>query len=153
MFSQITQRTTPTTPPFPPRLQLSPECLYPLARQIFPLQDDFPPTSIAFIGIPFRVAPFPLFEAQAAVAESVFSNPSRFDIEEEKRLITERRETLMQEVGGDAALPKVWHKMDNGEEFRYRRELFDYAGVTDWKVEDWIVAAYNYKVILRTEWR
>ncbi|KAF8496561.1 hypothetical protein F5888DRAFT_1705206 [Russula emetica] len=64
-FSQIKSGIPPLPPPLPNELYNSTYHVFPLALHLFPLQGNFPPTSIAFPGLLYRVAPFPLFEDQA----------------------------------------------------------------------------------------
>lgn len=65
-FSQIKSGIPPLPPPLPNELYNSTYHVFPLALHLFPLQGTFPPTSIAFPGLLYRVAPFPVFEDQTA---------------------------------------------------------------------------------------
>ncbi|KAG9037815.1 hypothetical protein FRB95_004102 [Tulasnella sp. JGI-2019a] len=128
--------------------------LYPLARHVFPIQNDYPPTSIAFIGLPSRVAPFPLMEAQAAAALRVFTHPETFDINAEKEHIAERRALLEERTSGNEhGIAKLWHRLPNYDQFDYRRDLFQFAGVTRWDVKQWHIDTYMGKDVLRNEWK
>lgn len=154
MLTQIVQGSPPIGEPFPGHAYNSKWNVYPLARHIFPIQDDFPPTSIAFIGLPSRVIPFPLMEIQAATALHVFLHPESLDIESEKALVIKRRKLLEDMKGGDErAIAKQWHRLPEYEQFEYRTELLKFAGVTKWYVKPWHVEAYMAKATLRAEWR
>ncbi|KAG6885417.1 hypothetical protein C0993_001933 [Termitomyces sp. T159_Od127] len=51
----------PAVPPLPMDLYNSTYNVFPLARHMFPLTKAFPSSSLAFLGLLVRVAPFPLF--------------------------------------------------------------------------------------------
>ncbi|KAG8901901.1 hypothetical protein FRB99_005004 [Tulasnella sp. 403] len=156
-FPMMRQMKCGLPPPhkgFPPHLYNSRLHVYPLARQIFPLHTEIPPSALAFIGLPCRVVPFPLFEAQAAAALQVFAHPEKFDVEKETALVLERRRLIEEEVGADeCAVAKRWHRLPKDEQWEYRRELFEFAGITKWKVESWVIEAHNKKEFIREQWR
>ena len=66
-------------PPLPTTLHNSTYSIFPLAKHDFPLQTAFPPTSLTFLGLLIRVAPFPLVEAQAKAVLASFVNPEKLD--------------------------------------------------------------------------
>ncbi|KAL1946294.1 hypothetical protein VTO73DRAFT_15421 [Trametes versicolor] len=90
----------PSVPPLPQSLYNSTYHVFPLARHIFPLVDanTLPPSSIAFIGLPVRVAPLPLLEAQVRAVLHVFAHPESLDPTQEAIDIVARYETLLSQV-------------------------------------------------------
>ncbi|KIO21827.1 hypothetical protein M407DRAFT_28594 [Tulasnella calospora MUT 4182] len=159
----IAQPQPPTPHEFPPHLWNSGVHIYPLAQHVLPISDALPPTSVAFIGLPTHVAPFPLFEAQAAAAVRVFANPQTFRIEEEKDRIRARNKQVRDTArgaGGDElrTVGRLWHRIsdvarfESAAQFEYRDELLRFAGVTKWLTDAWLPAMYAQKVVLREEW-
>jgi len=59
-------------PPLPKDLHNTSYSIFALARHLWPLQTCFPPETIAFLGLLYRVAPFPLMEVQACAALRAF---------------------------------------------------------------------------------
>ena len=151
----------PTEDGIPGLLYNSTYCLYPLARHIFPLfQTQYPPNSLAFIGLQSRVAPLPLVEAQAHAIVHFFANSDSFDIPHEKKLLLERYNRLAAELGTrDASVIwKSWHKFTDMEQFGYRDELYRFASSSSDPstppiiVRDWEREAYARRDSLRELW-
>jgi len=138
----------------PPRLYNSRFHVYPLARHIFPLSPDFPPGSIAFIGLGKRIVPFPWCEDQARAAVEVFDRPEDIDWDAERRLVQLRYAELWEKVAGqELALARIWHLMPDLEQFDYRNELRRFAGHPEGDVQQWLVQTYKSREVLREEWR
>jgi hypothetical protein len=76
-FSQIKSGIPPLPPPLPNELHNSTYRVFPFALHLLSLQGNFPPTSIAFPGLLYRVAPFPLFEDQARAIAGVLEESLR----------------------------------------------------------------------------
>ncbi|KAG8985816.1 hypothetical protein FRB90_004435 [Tulasnella sp. 427] len=153
----IAQRQPPTTEQFPSHLWNSGAHVYPLARHIFPICDDFPPNSLAFIGLPSHVVPFPLCEAQAAATLRVFAHPESLDIEHEKELMRARNTRLRdmaRAAGGDESrmMARHWHRISDQVQFEYRDELLKFADMTKWLTDEWLPRMYSMKQVLRSEW-
>ncbi|KAG8955078.1 hypothetical protein FRC04_009535 [Tulasnella sp. 424] len=153
----VTQRQLPTPEEFPPHLWNSGAHIYPLARHIFPISHDLPPSSLAFLGLPHHVVPFPLCEAQALAALRVFTHPETLEIEQEKDWVRARNDSLKQvarKVGGDElrTVCRLWHRISGEPQFEYRDALLRFAGVTKWLTDDWLPEMYAKKAILREEW-
>ncbi|KAG9045316.1 hypothetical protein FS837_006505 [Tulasnella sp. UAMH 9824] len=153
----IVQPQPPTPEEFPGYLRNSGAHIYPLAQHIFPISDDLPPSSLAFIGLPNHVAPFPLCEAQAAAALRAFANPQTFEIEEAKdwiRLRNKHLSDIARGVGRDElrTVGRLWHRISGTPQFEYRDELLRLAGMTKWLTDDWLPTMYAQKVVLRDEW-
>ncbi|KAF9269682.1 FAD/NAD(P)-binding domain-containing protein [Marasmius fiardii PR-910] len=123
--------------------------IYPLAKHLFPMGCEFPPSSVAFVGLILRGTPLSLYEAQAHAILQVFSQPDSLNIEEEESIVQARRRQL---GPNELAISQLWHKFTEPESFDYRDGLYKFAGV-DTRVEDWEKYIWLYKVQLRREWQ
>ena len=112
----------PPIPPLPGALFNSTYHVFPLAKHIFPLvgADEFPGTSVAFLGLPIRVAPLPLLEAQMHAVLHVFSHPEALDATQEAVGIIDRYEALRTSISSS---PK-------GEQANELSELSDNQSAT-----------------------
>ncbi|CAA7269973.1 unnamed protein product [Cyclocybe aegerita] len=175
----------------PPSLPLLPQELFnttygvfPLVRHTFPFpfsnSESMPPpspTSLAFLGLLVRVAPFPLVEAQARAALSAFSHPDRIDWTHESTDIMERYRTLKGQLGledsaaedkvSEAQIQKAWCRFEPMEQFDYRDLLADLVDELDgtspshpdgsWmpvaRSKSWERELYDHKDVLRRTWR
>jgi hypothetical protein len=145
----------PPVPPLPNELYNSGYHVFPLAKHLFPLspQNQFPATSIAFMGLLTKVVPFPLFEAMAHAMVKVLSDPESLDTTKEAKDVITRYKALRIQYNDDPlAIAKAWHKSLQHEQFEYRDELYAFAGIHDVKVEDWEMEMYDEKVGLRIIW-
>ncbi|TDL22864.1 FAD/NAD(P)-binding domain-containing protein [Rickenella mellea] len=144
-------------PPFPRHLHDSSFHVFPLAKELFPIQVDFPPTSIAFMGLPIKVVPFPLFEAQASAIVKVFSEPDSLNLAAEAVCLINRFHELSREHGGDATrIAKAWHRYKNNYwQWDYRDALHEFASASSdpLTVPEWEKEMYDRKDDLRKEWR
>ncbi|KAI0078356.1 FAD/NAD(P)-binding domain-containing protein [Panus rudis PR-1116 ss-1] len=157
----------PSIPPLPPKLYNSTYHVFPLAKHLFPLTssspDSFPPSSLAFLGLPFRVVPFPLVEAQMRAVVKVFEEPSSLDATQEAVEIVSRYEEIrasippMYPYDPDVAVAKLWHMLDEHRQFDYRDALHEFVGgeyaKPEWKVPGWVKDMYKNKGVLRAEWK
>ncbi|EMD35458.1 hypothetical protein CERSUDRAFT_106812 [Gelatoporia subvermispora B] len=148
----------PSVPPLPRELYNSSYSVFPLARHVFPLVSTFPSTSLAFLGLPVRVAPFPLLEAQARAVLAAFADPERLDKTQEAISVVSRYELLRSKVGDDElAVAKAWHRFEDQQQFDYRDGLHKFAGGEftgeEWMVPQWVRDMYKRKDVLRREWR
>ncbi|PIL23510.1 hypothetical protein GSI_14822 [Ganoderma sinense ZZ0214-1] len=86
----------PPVPPLPGALYNSTYHAFPLGKHIFPLvsADEFPSSTVAFLGLPIRVAPLPLLEAQMRAVLHVFEHPESLDPTQEAIDIVSRYEAL-----------------------------------------------------------
>ncbi|CAE7218239.1 unnamed protein product [Rhizoctonia solani] len=134
------------------RLYNSGAHIYPLARHIFPLLGPFPPDSIAFIGLPVRVAPFPLFEAQALLVARVISGRAKMNFDQELELCQARNEKLTEVHRSPERVAKHWHILDGDAQFAYREELWHLAGENR-SCPEWSSEIFEAKFILRDEWK
>ncbi|KAG8955077.1 hypothetical protein FRC04_009534 [Tulasnella sp. 424] len=153
----IAQRLPPTVEEFPQHLWNSRAHIYPLARHIFPISHDFPLSSLAFIGLPSHIVPFPLCEAQAVAALHVFTHPETLEIEQEKDWVRARNAYLKEiarKAGGDElrTVCRLWHRISDDAQFEYRDTLLRFAGVTKWLTDDWLPEIFAKKLVLREEW-
>ena len=151
---QLRRSQMPKVPPLPSHVLNSTYNVFPLARHIFPLQDDFPLDTIAFVGLLVRVVPFPLFEAQGRFIAKVFSQPDTLDRAKESAGILARYYELLGQWGDDPTiLTEHWHKLPGSRQFSYRRELLELAGAgKQWDPEDWVEEMYCVKAELRKAW-
>ena len=135
--------------PMPTVLTNSTSHVYPLARFIWPVQQQtlYPPTTLAFLGLPVRVVPFPLAEAQMSAVLKAFRDPSSFDIDAQRAALVERYERL-----SGKPLDKMWHKFEGLEQFDYRDSLHSYAG-EDQTVPEWAKTMYGKKDLLKRVWQ
>ncbi|KAJ6588830.1 hypothetical protein B0H19DRAFT_1101379 [Mycena capillaripes] len=142
----------PPCPPLPETLHNSNYHIFPLARHVFPIQSSFPPTSLVFMGLPVRVAPFPVLDAQAAAILHAFANPAAFDVERESGDLLARYDEIAALVKWDpAAIARMWIRFREGEQWPYQDGLFEFAG-EDFRVPQWRKDAYNAKALLRSFW-
>lgn len=154
-LSTLPTSTPGPVPPLPAHLHKTGTFLFPLARELFPLAADFPPWSAAFIGLPLRVSPFPLCEAQMRAVSHVFAHPDALDPRSESVAVVERYEALRARFGDDPeVLAHEWHRFSGNEQFEYRDALHALAGLNgpEHKVPDWSIEFYDKKVVLREEW-
>ncbi|KAF8609669.1 FAD/NAD(P)-binding domain-containing protein [Ceratobasidium sp. AG-I] len=129
--------------------------IYPLAQHLFPLLAPFPPTSLAFFGLPSKVAPFPLFEVQALLAARLMTGRIAMDFDQELVLTRSRNRLLLSSHHDSAqAAARFWHVLDgSGLQYDHREHLWNLAGEPDRKVPAWTREFYDKKFILRDEWR
>ncbi|KAH8101153.1 FAD/NAD-P-binding domain-containing protein, partial [Cristinia sonorae] len=150
-------------PPLPSGLYNSTYHVFPLAKHIFPIVSTIPVGKMAFLGVPWRVVPFPLVEAQMQAVVSVLESPERLDVMREAVDIVSRYEDIRASVLKQqqpslpaSALPvaigKVWHMLEEEKQFDYRDGLGEFAGVHE-RVPGWVREMYGAKGVLREEWR
>lgn len=153
-FSQIKSGIPSLPPPLPNELYNSTYHVFPLALHLFPLQGIFPPTSIAFPGLLYRVAPFPLFEDQARAIAGVLEDPASLDRLSWAADIEARVHTLMRDKETDDPLriAKAWPRFALLEPFEYRAQLNAFSG-RNWIPPEWEVECWENKVVLRREWK
>jgi hypothetical protein len=172
-LSQLKNEMPPPVPPLPSELFNSSYHVFPLAKHIFPLQSSFPVHTVAFLGLPLKVAPLPLLEAQARAMATVFARPEALDIvqvmfanlsiyvciklqnlQEALELITHYDHLRQQYNGNEAKIANAFHRFSGHEQFQYRDELHRFAGYEDnARVPDWVIEMYDKKDILRQVWR
>ncbi|KIJ10475.1 hypothetical protein PAXINDRAFT_172105 [Paxillus involutus ATCC 200175] len=147
----------PPHPPLAPDLYNSRYHVFPLAKYLFPLQRHYPASSVAFMALLFRVAPFPVAEAQARAIIQAFADPSSLDIEREGEVVLSRSQKLASEgASTPLQLSKAWFRFNEAEQWDYRDELFAYAAESgdcpSIKVRDWEKEMYAAKDLLRETW-
>jgi len=75
------------------------------------------------MGLPVRVAPFPIMEAQAAAIVHAFANPASLDLERESRDLLMRYDQLGAPFDGNpAAIARIWSIFEEQEQFDYRTD-------------------------------
>ncbi|KAF9269681.1 FAD/NAD(P)-binding domain-containing protein [Marasmius fiardii PR-910] len=149
----IENQIPPTIPPLPHGLFNSSYSVFPLVKHIFPLHPQtFPSTSLAFMGLLIKVAPFPLVEAQAQMIVHAFAHPESFDSTRESVDIVTRYENLLSENQSNPNLvAKYWHVFEPLDQFDYRDELHRISGVPVTS-QEWEKEVYLNKGILRKFW-
>ena len=152
-LSQIKSGIPPLPPPLTNELYNSTYNVFPLALHLFPLQGIFPPTSIAFPGLLYRVAPFPIFEDQARAIAGVLEDPGSLDRLSCAANVEARVHTLMREMGTNDPLhiAKAWSRFALLEPFEYRAQLNAFSG-RDWTAPELEVECWKNKVLIRREW-
>lgn len=150
----------PSVPPFPSSAYNSTYHVFPLMKHLFPLQSQYPPTSIAFPGLLYRVAPLPLMEAQAHVIVKVWRDPGALDPTQEAVALISRSEHFRHIFGDDEVrIAKAFLWFEPMEQYDYRDELSNFAFSGDLeeiekrRVPDWHREMYVNREILRAEWR
>lgn len=146
----------PPIPPLPETLFNSKFNIFPLAKHIFPLVASVPPSSLAFLTLPYKVVPFPLAEVQMRAVLAAFEDPSHLDTAGEAVDIVSRYEMLRSQVGNsELAIARLWHKLEDDAQFDYQEELFDFIGgeCVGKKVPEWLRKLYGHKITLRAEWK
>ena len=153
-LSQIKQGLPSIPPPLPSELYNSTYHVFPLAYQLFPLQKDFPPTSIAFPGLLYSVAPFPVFEVQARAIARVLEFPESLDTLSCAVDIVSRAHGLVREEGIDEPLrmAKRWSRLPTLEYFEYRAQLLAFSR-ENWTVPDRELECWHNRHVIRREWR
>ncbi|KAL1946239.1 hypothetical protein VTO73DRAFT_15366 [Trametes versicolor] len=164
--------TTPEVlPALPPRVPPIPEALYnstyhifPLAKHLFPLVTSYPPSSLAFLGLPLRVAPLPLTEIQTQVALKLLAEPTALDLAHEATAVRARynafRASLQaraqvfaaDETALEVAIADAWFRFGFTEQFDYRDELYEFVG-TAYRVPGWERELFEQKDLLRERCR
>ncbi|KAG6830816.1 hypothetical protein H0H87_006989 [Tephrocybe sp. NHM501043] len=164
----------PPIPPLPKDLFNSTYSVFPLSQHVFPLSTTFPPSSLAFLGLLVRVAPFPLVEAQARAVLHAFSTPQSLDPMQEAVEVMTRYEELRTQVGDKPlAIAKTWHRFEPMQQFEYRDAMAEFYTISNgdlnivWKdvqdggdgsyptgrVQEWEKEMYSKKDVLRKAWR
>ena len=143
----------PRVPPIPPVLYNSTYHIFPMAKHMFPLVTSYPPSSIVFLGLPLRVAPFPLTEIQTRAALKVFADPAALDLEREAAALDTRYCRIRREQdAGEVAIADAWFRFDFDEMFDYRDELHEFMG-DEFRVPEWERRLFRQKDALREQWR
>ena len=143
----------PRVPPIPPVLYNSTYHIFPMAKHMFPLVTSYPPSSMAFLGLPLRVAPFPLAEIQTRAALKVFADPASLDLEGEAAALDARYRQFHDAKGGDEiAIADAWFRFGFDEMFDYRDELHEFMG-DEFRVPEWERRLFEQKDALREQWR
>ncbi|KAG5644713.1 hypothetical protein DXG03_007936 [Asterophora parasitica] len=168
----IRSSVPPPVPPLPREIYNSTYGVFPLAKHVFPLQNAFPTSSLAFLGLLVRVAPFPVVEAQARAVLHAFTNPGSLEPMQEAVDIISRYEELRRNVGDSPlAIAKAWHRFEAMQQFEYRDALYDFVSAAqggkldlvwgdqwgrtledDGRVPEWEKEVYRNKDILRKAW-
>ena len=142
--------------PLPRNLFESSWHFIPLAKHIFPLRAGYPPHSLAFLGLPMTVVPFPLLEAQARAIVEVFARPNMLDEIKEIADIVARYETLKKRFRDNHEyIGRQWYRFYGNEQFDYRDQLYEFSERDPERrivVPEWAKEMYDKKNVLRANW-
>ena len=162
LSDSLIQTSLPPTPipPIPKdKLYNSTYHVFPLLGHLFPATDNYPPTSLAFPGLPIRVSPLPLVEAQAHAMVKLWASPELLDVNAEVGAVASRYEMLKDQFEGDELqVAKRYFRFEPLDQFRYRDKLFNLAYGDDeetlkkYLTPDWHEKMYLNKSLLRAEW-
>ena len=88
----------------------------------------------------------------------VLEDPSILDPAREAVDIITRYEELRAKVGdNDQLIARVWHKLDEQDQFDYEDELLGFLGerFSEWdeKVPEWLRKVYPHKAAVRAAWK
>ncbi|KAG9118449.1 hypothetical protein FRC07_007034 [Ceratobasidium sp. 392] len=126
--------------------------IYPLALHMFPLQAAFPPSSLAFIGIPIGITVFSLVEAQATLAVRQMSGKVSLNFNYELTEVLSRNNELRRQYNDSPQdVARGWHRIGGkGYDFidHLWEKAWDIQRVPGWKRE---LAPQGY--LMRTEWK
>ena len=162
LFDPLIQTSLPPTP-IPPvakdKLYNSTYHIFPLLKHMFPATDKYPPTSLAFLGLPFRISPLPFVEAQSHLMVKIWTSPELFNVDAEVDLLISRYERLKDGLGGDELqVAKHFFKFGLHEQFQYREEIYtlvygdDEEMLRKYLAPDWHEKMYLNMSPLRAEW-
>ncbi|KAI0631070.1 FAD/NAD(P)-binding domain-containing protein [Trametes polyzona] len=169
---EVESALPPQIPPFPEVLYNSTYHIFPLGKHLFPLVTSYPPSSIAFLGLPLRVAPLPLTEIQTQVALKVFADPSSLDLAREADALRARYDAFRTSLASktaslnpsaasdpasearalEVAIADAWFRFGFTEQFDYRDELYEFVG-TAYRVPTWERELFEEKDLLREKCR
>ena len=158
-FMQTSLPPTPI-PPIPrDKLYNSTYHVFPLVKYLFPVTGKYPPTSLAFPGLLFRVSPLPLVEAQSHAMVKLWTSPKLLDVDAEVDVVISRYEKLKDKFEGDEyQVSKRYFTFEPHEQFHYRDELYtlaygeDEETLKNYITPDWHEEMYLNTSLLRAEW-
>jgi hypothetical protein len=147
-------------PPIPKdKLYDSTYGIFPLIKYLFPATDKYPPTSLAFPGLPQLIIPFPLVEAQSHLMVQLWASPERLDVDAGVKAIISRYERLKDKFEGDESqIAKRYLTFNRPEQFNYRDELYTLAyGEDEGTLKKYLTPGWHKKIIwyvpeMRAEW-
>ena len=158
-FMKTSLPPTPIPPIQKDKLYNSTYHIFPLLEHLFPATDKYPPTSLAFPGLPFRTSPLPLVEAQSHAMVKLWTSPELFNVDAEVDGIISRYEMLKDRFEGDELqVAKRYHAFEPQDQFQYRDKLYNLVYGDDedtlkkYLTPDWHERMYLNTSILRAEW-
>lgn len=133
--------------------------IFPLLKHLFPATDRYPPTSLAFPGLPFRVSPLPFVEAQSHAMVKLWISPGLLNVNAEIDAIVSRYKTLKGRLGEDELqVAKRYFTFEPHEQFQYRDAFYTFAyGDDEETLERYLTPSWHEKMyintsLLRAEW-
>jgi len=158
----LIQTSLPPTPipPIPKdKLYNSTYHIFPLLKHLFPVTGKYPPTSLAFPSLLYRVSPIPLVEAQSHAMVKFWTSPELLDVDAEVDAIVSRYEKLKVKFEGDEfQVAKRYFVFEPSDQFHYRDELYTLAYRDDeeklkkYLTPNWHEEIYLNTSLLRAEW-
>lgn len=126
--------------------------IFPLALHTFPLRAAFPPTSLAFIGVPSGVIVFTLVEAQATLAARQMSGKISLDFDHELSETLDRNKQLRLEHNNSSLdVARAWHNVHEWQ-FDFLDFLWKRAGDTR-RIPTWTRDLMPDGYLMRAEWQ
>ncbi|EUC60534.1 flavin containing monooxygenase family protein [Rhizoctonia solani AG-3 Rhs1AP] len=128
--------------------------IYPLALHTFPLRAAFPPSSLAFIGLPNGAPAFTLAEVQATLAIRQMTGKVSLDFDGELTRTLERNDELQKKHSSPSEVAISWHKFGkgNGNPYDFLDLLLERANdsmrIPKWKRDFGPVGS-----VILSEWR
>ena len=162
LSDSLIQTSLPPTP-IPPvakdKLYNSTYHIFPLLKFLFPGTDEYPPTSLAFPGLPFRISPLPFVEAQSHLMVKLWTSPELLNVDAEVDLLVSRYKILKDRFEGDELqVAKHYFTFEPHEQFQYRDEIYtllygdEEEILRKYLTPDWHEKMYVNTPLLRAEW-
>ena len=162
LSDSLVQASPPPTP-IPPvakdKLYNSTYHIFPLLKFLFPGTDKYPPTSLAFPGLPFHISPLPFVEAQSHLMVKLWTSPELLNVDAEVDLLVSQYKMLKDRFEGDELqVAKHYFTFEPHEQFQYRDEIYtllygdDEEMLRKYLTPDWHKKMYLNRALLRAEW-
>lgn len=149
----------PAAPPLPDKLYNSSYHIFPLAKHLFPLIPSLPPSSLAFLTLPYGVAHLPFIETQMRTVLKALSHPHSIDLVAETNEVLARYQKLRtMHPTDDVAFARAWHNLNDAEQLQYRNDMHHCTQDMQISAEFgmvpvWVHEVFENKVVLRKEWQ
>ncbi|KAG8723731.1 hypothetical protein FRC12_013151 [Ceratobasidium sp. 428] len=127
--------------------------IYPLAMHMFPLRATFPPSSLAFIGVPIAIPAFSMAEAQATLAVRQMSGRVSLDFNYELSETLDRNEQLQRQHSHLALnTARAWHRFAPDAGWDYVDLVWEKA-LDSRRVPGWKRELLPQGYVMRAEWQ
>ncbi|PVF97383.1 FAD/NAD(P)-binding domain-containing protein [Serendipita vermifera] len=130
------------------------QSVIPTSKHLIPLSPSIPIGSLFILGLPRRILPFPLVEAQCLYASAILTGKVHLEFEMEMKEFEEMWQQLEEKIGGDPnMMSSEWHKLPEGKQFDYPYDLVSLSGGdVDTMVPRWLWPIYAAKRELQAAW-